>query len=241
MAAMLPTRHRQHGQDHQHVAPFGHLRFQALAKNAHDKGKRGNFGRGADEQRHRGGCAVIDVGHPHVERHRAELECQTGNDEDHAEHQRNAQVGAVLQGNGHVAQRQRAGDAVDHRHAVEQHARGQRAQHEVFHRRLGRDAGVALQGDHGIQRQRQQFEAEIQREEMAGRDHHHHAQHRKQRQHEELAFVQSAFASGSRANTPAPPPRSDRGTASARPTAGRRRTGRSSVSTGMVEKSRAVR
>ena len=31
--------------------------------------------------------ALVDIGHPHVERHRTELESQAGDDKDHAEHQ----------------------------------------------------------------------------------------------------------------------------------------------------------
>jgi hypothetical protein len=53
---------------------------------------------------------------------------------------------------------------------------------------------IALQRDHRIERQRQQFEAEIERQKMVGRDHHHHAEQREQRQHEELALVHAAFA-----------------------------------------------
>ncbi len=87
---------------------------------------------------------------------------------------------------------ERAGGAVDHRHAVEQHARGQRAQHEVLHRRLGGRVRPPVHRHHRVQRQRLQLEAEVEREEAVGRDHHHHAEQREQRQHEGLAAEQPA-------------------------------------------------
>ena len=50
-------------------------------------GEGGQFRRAADHQRDRGRRALVDVGHPHVERRRAELERQAGHDEHQAEHQ----------------------------------------------------------------------------------------------------------------------------------------------------------
>src|SRR5688572_31202776 len=58
-----------------------------------------------------------------------------------------------------------AGGAVDHRHAVEQQARGQRAEHEVLHRRLGGERRVAVERDQRVQAERHQLQAEEQREE----------------------------------------------------------------------------
>ena len=50
-------------------------------------GERGELRAPADEQRHRGRRALVDVRHPHVERHHAELEGDAGHDEHQAEHQ----------------------------------------------------------------------------------------------------------------------------------------------------------
>ena len=50
----------------------------------------GELGRAADQQRDRGRRALVDVGHPHVERHRAELEAEAGDDEDDAEDEHRA-------------------------------------------------------------------------------------------------------------------------------------------------------
>ena len=82
---------------------------------------------------------------------------------------------------------------------------GERAEHEVLHRRFGGDGRIAVQRDQRVERQRQQLQAEVQREEVVGRDHHHHAEQREQHQHEELAAEQAARARGRRANRPASP------------------------------------
>ena len=81
---------------------------------------------------------------------------------------------------------------VQQRHAVEQRARRDGAQHEVLHRRFGGDAGIAIEGDHGVQRQRQQLDADVHGEQVAGRRHHQHAEQRGQRQHVVLALLQAA-------------------------------------------------
>ena len=82
---------------------------------------------------------------------------------------------------------ERAGQSVDHRHAVEQRARGDGSQHEVLHGRLGRDAGVAIEGHHRVHRQRQQLHAQVHREQAVGRDQHEDAEQRRERQHVVLA------------------------------------------------------
>ena len=87
---------------------------------------------------------------------------------------------------------QAAGGAVHHGHAVQQHARRHRAQHEVLHRRFRRTRVVAVHADQPVGTQRQQLQAEIQDDQAAGRNHQHHAQHREQAQHVELALEQAA-------------------------------------------------
>ena len=74
-----------------------------------------------------------------------------------------------------------AGEAVDQRDAVEQHAGGQRAEHEIFEARFGRAQVVAVDRGDDVERQRLQLEAEIERDQVVGRDHQHHAERREQR------------------------------------------------------------
>ena len=153
-----------------------------------------SFGAAGDQQRDGRGRTVINVGHPHVERRGAELEREAGNDEDQAEDE-HALVGLALADDFEDARNvEAAGGAVHHRQAVEQEARRQRAEHEVLHRRLGAGAMVAPQGHQRIERQAHQLQAEIDDEEVVGRDHDAHAEQREQRQREELALQHLARA-----------------------------------------------
>ncbi len=135
---------------------------QGLDQQAHGHGKGGDLGRAADEQRHRRGRAVVDVRHPHVERHRAELEGQPDHHETQAEDQHHAVLAGVRQRRGDGREVEAAGGAVQHGHAVEQHAGGQRTQHEILHGGFRGRRGIAVEGHHRVQRQRQQFQAEVQ-------------------------------------------------------------------------------
>jgi hypothetical protein len=80
MAARLPTTsdHRQHRSICCQSNASGQHAFD---QQAHRDGKGGQLGRPADQQRDRRGRALVDVGHPHVEGHGAELEGQPGHDE----------------------------------------------------------------------------------------------------------------------------------------------------------------
>ena len=66
--------------------------------------------------------AVVDIRDPHVERHHADLEGEAGDQEHEAENQERAVGGARRKAPGvagHLVEAERAGCAVDHRHAVE--------------------------------------------------------------------------------------------------------------------------
>ena len=86
-----------------------------------------------------------------------------------------------------------AGSTVYHRQTVQQHAGGQRAEHEVFHGCFGSRRRIARQRHHRVQAQAHQLEPEIQRQKVAGRDHDHHAQRRSQAEHEQFAPEQRTF------------------------------------------------
>ncbi|KAH2775502.1 hypothetical protein KXW38_001909, partial [Aspergillus fumigatus] len=99
--------------------------------------------------------------------------------EDEAEHD----AGADGLGRGRDAGKaDGAGESVDQRAAIEQHARGQCAQHEVFQARFGGLGVVAVGGGDHVERKAHQLQPEIQHDEIAGRDQHHHAKGREQDQ-----------------------------------------------------------
>ena len=101
---------------------------------------------------------------------------------------------ARLGGGGDGREAGRAGEAVDQRGAVEQHARRQRAQHEILEARLARAHVVAADGGHHVERQALQLEAEVEGDEVAGGDHHAHAGGGQQHQHRVLELVRPGLA-----------------------------------------------
>ena len=83
---------------------------------------------------------------------------------------------------GDAGEAHRAGEAVDQRGAVEQHAGGQRAEDEIFEAGLRRAHGIAVDRRDHVERQAHQFEAEIERDQIGRRDQHQHAGGRQQDQ-----------------------------------------------------------
>ena len=130
--------HRQHGKDQQHVLPVLRGNQQPADQHTYDDGESSQFRRAGDDQRHRRRGAVINVGNPHVEGHDTEFESETGDQEDHTKNQHGHVSLTGEQALGNARNEQGAGRAIDHRHAIEQHARGQGTEYEIFHSRLGR-------------------------------------------------------------------------------------------------------
>ena len=168
--------------------------------------QRRDFRRGGKERGHRRRRALIDVGRPHMERHRRDLEAEPGEQEHQAEHEADA---AGLRGGRDAGKADGAGEAIDQRGAVQQHARRQRAQHEILQAGFGRLRIIAVaRGDH-VERERHQLEPEIEHDQVAGRDQHHHAERRKQ--HQDRIFEDAPGRIGqelSRQGSASPPSRS---------------------------------
>ena len=118
------------------------------------------FGRGGEEGRHRGRRALVDVGRPHVERHRGDLEGEAGEHEDEAEDEAD-RAWPLRAPRRSPAKDECAGEAVDQRRAVEEHAGGERAEHEILQAGLGRPGVVAMDGGDDVERERLQLEPEI--------------------------------------------------------------------------------
>ena len=132
-----------------------------------------------------------------MERHGGDLESHARRDEDDAEDQADAGM-AVLHGSRDAGIADRAGEAVGQRRAVEQHARRQRAEDEIFQPGFRRLRVVAVEGGDDIERQRLQFEADIEADEVIGRDHHHHADRREHDQDRELEAHRAVATQGIR-------------------------------------------
>ena len=86
--------------------------------------------------------------------------------------------------------------AIQHRHAIEQKARGHGAQHKVFHGGLYRLGMVTAQRHHGVARQRQQLQPHVNNQKIVARDHDEHAQQRKHGQGEHFTATQHIARAG---------------------------------------------
>ena len=183
-------RHRGDRDEHDDLLPVGGDRLEGPHRHAHEKRHGGHLRRGGQEGGHRRRRAFIDVGRPHVERHGGDLEGKAGQHEDQAEHQAELAL-AAPERRGDLMEAGVAGVAVDQRDAVEQHARGQRAEDEVLEAGLGGTQVVAVDRGKHIDRQRLQLEAEIEADHAVGRNHQHHAERAQQDQHRIFELVEA--------------------------------------------------
>ena len=158
-------------------------------RNAHhpqDQRDRRYLRRGAEERGHRRRRAFVHVRRPHMERHGRDLERQARHHEHHADDQPSGCLGGVGECPGNLDEIHAAGETVDQRNAIEQQSGGQRPQDEILQTGLRGPDIVARERRQHIERQRLQFEPQIEAHHRAGRHHDHHAGHGQQHQHREL-------------------------------------------------------
>ena len=127
------------------------------------------------------GAAAKNVRGPHMERNGRNLEGEAGEQEDQSENQAGAGV-FPGEDRGDLLETCMDGEAVDQRTSVKQHARRQRAQHEILQARLRRTQGIPVDRGNDIKREALEFDPHIKRNQIAGGDHHQHAEGR---QHDE--------------------------------------------------------
>jgi hypothetical protein len=129
MAAKGAERHRGDGDEHHDLLPLqGDARKRADGGAGEDR-HGGDLGGRREERRHRRRRTLVDIRCPHVERHRRDLEAEAANRKHEAEDQPDAALARRL---GDAGKRHVAGEAVNQRAAVQQHARRQRAEHEIL-------------------------------------------------------------------------------------------------------------
>ena len=135
---------------------------------------------------HRGGRALIDVRHPHVERHGAELEADACDDEHQTEHEQRLVRLRCRHASSDLGDLQGWGASgppvapytMDMPYSSMPEASAPSTKYF-----MAASVAVAESRDSAtmrVQAQAHQLEPEVQRQEVAGRDHDHHAQRRKQ-------------------------------------------------------------
>ena len=177
--------HRGDRDEHHDLLPLRAMPGKRRDRDAHEQRHRRDLRRGREERRHRRRRALVDVRRPHVERHRRDLEAEAREQE----HQPEIARCRPRRGLGDAGERDVAGEAVDQRRAVEQHAGRQRAEHEILEARLGRARRCRGRCGDDVEREAHQLEAEIERDQVVGRDHHHHAGGRQQNEDRELELL----------------------------------------------------
>ena len=178
--------HRTQRGQHDDLLPLRHRFAKGAGQHAGEEGHGGDFGGRGEEGGDGGGRAFIDIGRPHMEGHGGDFEGEGGDDEDDAHHDAGRDALLGREGIGQTVKIGGAGEAIDQRGAVEQQARGQGAQDEVFQPGLGGAGIVTVNGGDDVERQAEKFEAHIERHEVIGRDHHHHAHGGEEHQHGEF-------------------------------------------------------
>ncbi len=174
--------HRGNGDEGDDLLPVVDDAREGTGEHPDEQRHRGDLGRGGKEGGDRGWRAFVDVGRPHVERHGRDLEGQPSDQEDETERQAE---GGLTSGERRrdAGEARLAGEAIDEGSAVEQHPRRQGAQHEILEPRLGRAQRIPVDGGKHVDRQRLHLQPKIERDEIGGRDHHHHAERRQYDQH----------------------------------------------------------
>ncbi len=161
---------------------------QGDVEEAQEGAERCDLGGHRHEGRHRRGGSLVDVGRPLVEGRDRGLEAQPGHAQgDAGQRQHVGREPAPGQLRGDPAEVGRAGRAVDHRQAVEQRRRADRADDQVLQPRLQRVLAAHFRGAEHIQRDRQELEADEQRDGVLGRGEQRHAGDGREQQRVELA------------------------------------------------------
>ncbi|MPN11423.1 hypothetical protein SDC9_158724 [bioreactor metagenome] len=127
-----------------------------------------------------------------MERHHTQLEADARHQENQAEQQHRAVCRLVVDSLRHAGELERTGGAIHHRHAIQQQAGSQRAQHEILHAGFGGARGIAIESNQRIQRERHHLQADVHRQHVVGGDHHHHAQRHQHGQQVILRLVDVA-------------------------------------------------
>ena len=136
--------------------------------------KSGGLRRNREEGGDRGGCALVDVGDPELERGGGDFETEGDEDESEAKKQRGCcglvEDGEFFRDGGEV---ELSGHAVDPRDAVDEEAGGERAEDEILRAGLKAGFAAAQVGDEDVESDRHEFERDKDHDEVDGGGHPH--------------------------------------------------------------------
>ena len=167
----------------------------------HHQPKQPDEGRRFHPHRHesgdRGGRALVHIRSPHVKRHGGDLERKTDAHQQNTDaQQRRAHHGIARRGEQRpeVDQRDGAGHAVNHRDPKQEKAGREGPHQEVFERGFNGTPLVGAKAGQGVHRDRHGFEADEERDEVAGHHHDHHRDDREDDQRVVFTMVVARLA-----------------------------------------------
>ncbi len=180
--------HRQRCQNpHKDRPAVLHLR-EAGEGDAEQDGEGSGLGRGGHEADDRGGCTLIDVGRPDMERSGGDLEAQADKDEgEGGEGEGRGRSGLEAEGDG--VDVGRAGGPERESDAVKEEGGGEGAEQEVLDGGLGAGGLALAEAAEDVGGNRGDFEADEDHEELDRAGHEHHADGAEAEQGEVLACV----------------------------------------------------
>ena len=200
----VPLRHRGNGSDHhgqdrdgpQHRPPVVLQCRRCDVEQSKQRAECGDLGGRRHERGDGRGCALIDVGHPRVERHRTDLEQQGDRHQSEAEEHQGFVTRTGVDGRCDPGEAQGAGVAVQQSHAVEEECRREGTQQEVLQRGfLGEQPAPPGQAAHQIQRQREHLERDEHGQQVTGCGKQQHAADGEHGQREHLGLCDPGFGS----------------------------------------------
>ena len=170
-------------------------RRELVKQDARPGGKRG----GLDGDGHKSGdwCgrAFIDVRHPEMKRHGADLECEADQQEKPAADQIKRPIAWLFDEKvGDQIEVRRASGTVDQSDAIEEKPRGKSAHDKILHRRFaGASARAPHAGQH-VNRDGHGFQTEKENQQIVGGGHDYHADGREKNQRVKFAFMDTGLA-----------------------------------------------
>ena len=162
-------------------------RQERHAEHPQERAERGDLRPRRHECRHAGGRPLVGVRRPHVERYGRDLEAEADGQEPDRDQRERIAVHATGECRRNAGKVRGARRAVGEGDAIEEERRGERAQEEVLHRRLGRRQATEREPREQVEREGEDLEREEDQDEVARGGDERHPRGREQQQRVVLA------------------------------------------------------
>ena len=176
------------------IEAHAHRVAERADQDAKQDSHRSRFHRHRHERGNRRGGALVRIGDPHVERHRADFERQADDQHDqsqYGEYRVGVPCGDDFPDAGEIGV---GGRPVEQGASKEQNRSCKGAQEKILHRALDRAGTGPAVGDQGVGAQGHRLEPEENAQQINGAGEHHGAKRREDDEHVELASLEAVLA-----------------------------------------------